>query len=185
MLSEALFIFLMHIMKVMECFSSNRCLFLQHITSFPVMIPQGNTLNLSFWVKFESEPRLKQHGVTHNWPQDALRSSLYLPCISGEEYETLQQQLTPFYISRHHTSHEVRLPQIWHFVFNLRVDLSKNDMMRITSRSKMLIEVSPTILIHLRKIMKHFSSNGCPYLQYMIPFSVMVGYPKSYILCAI
>ena len=50
---------------------------------------------------------------------------------------------------------------------------------------KVLPEAPLIFPIHLRKDMKHFSSNGCLSLQYSIPFCVLRGCPEYCILCAI
>ena len=50
---------------------------------------------------------------------------------------------------------------------------------------QMLSKAPPISLIHQRKDMDHFISNGCLSLQHSTPFSMLRGYPKSSILCAI
>ena len=46
----------------------------------------------------------------------------------------------------------------------------------------MLSEAPLIIIMHLRKVGNHSSSNGCPSLQHIIPFPVLRGYLKSAIL---
>ena len=78
-----------------------------------------------------------------------------------------------------------RLPPIWYFVCNLRVCYSRNNTMWTIRGSEMLAEAPPTLLIHLRKAMKHFSSNRYLSFLHSIPSSVIIWCPKYDILCAI
>ncbi len=53
------------------------------------------------------------------------------------------------------------------------------------SGPSMVLKAPPISLIHQMKGMDHFISNGCLSLQHNTPFSMLRGYPKSSILCAI
>ena len=72
-----------------------------------------------------------------------------------------------------------RVPKIWHFVWNLRLVLCRNNTV-LTMRGLYMLPKAPiTIVIQLRKIMNQSSSNGCLSLQHNTPFPTLRGYLKS------
>ena len=86
---------------------------------------------------------------------------------------------------QYHICCAVREPQIWKFVWNLRVNIGRNDTVQHINGWWMLSEGFPICLMHLRKVMKHSRSNGSLSLQYIITFVMPRGYPKSGNLCEI
>ena len=72
-----------------------------------------------------------------------------------------------------------RVPKIWHFVWNLRLVLCRNNAV-LTMRGLYMLPKAPIIIvIQLRKIMNQSSSNGCLSLQHNTPFPTLRGYLKS------
>ena len=65
----------------------------------------------------------KWHDLTHKGLVDAVRSSSHLSYAPKEGYETLQQQWLSLIVVHHLICCAVRIPQIWHFVFHLSIDL--------------------------------------------------------------
>ena len=74
------------------------------------------------------------------------------------------------------------MPQIWYFALKLRVIFGRNDTCLIIRCLYMLSEADVRFFIHLMKVMKHSSSNGCLSLQRSITFPVWRGCPESDIL---
>ena len=143
------------------------------------------TPNLGIVVKFESRRWWKWYSATHKWLVNAVKSISHLPYTSKEGYETLKQQWLSLLAMHYHICCAERVPQIWKFVWNLRVSIGRNDTVQHINGWWMLSEASPICLVHLRKVVKHSSSNGCLSLQYSITFVVLRGYPKSGNLCEI
>jgi len=52
--------------------------------------------------------------------------------------------------------------QLWYFVCNLRVSVGWDGTLWPVSGREILPEASPICIMHLRKVLKHFISNGCP-----------------------
>ena len=59
----------------------------------------------------------------------------------------------------------------------------ENVSMRPINGRPMLPETLYTRFVYLRKGWKHFIGNGCLSSQYIIPFAILRGYPKSDYLC--
>ena len=91
------------------------------------------------------------------------------------------QHIIPFPMLREH----LVTSNVAHFVCNLRVGLSKNSTM--WPRMWLIDALWRSSHIHYvsKEALKRFNSNKYLLLQYIIPFSVQRGYPKSGILCAI
>jgi len=144
------------------------------------------TQNQVFCVQFESQPWGEMHNETQKWLVDAfLRSFSYLPNRSQKDFVPLQQQWTPIIVVHipSHFLYSKATPNLaFYHVHFMRVGFSRNDTMWTIRGSKMLSEVPHIFLIHLRKVMKHFSSNGCLWLQHGIPFPVMIGYTTPNLL---
>ena len=52
-------------------------------------------------------------------------------------------------------------PKLLHFMWNLGVGFSRNDMIWIIDGLQMLSKALPFTLMHLKKVVKHLSSNTC------------------------
>ena len=108
--------------------------------------------------------------------QKLLPSSLY---GSMKDYEILRPKWIPLLATQHPIFQSKRVPQIWQFAHNLRVLLGGHGTMW-TMRSYYVLSKAPlTFTIHLRRIMKYFSSNGYLSWQDIIIFPLLRGYPKS------
>ena len=84
-----------------------------------------------------------------------------------------------------HFPHVKRIPEIWYFAGNLRANLGRYSMTWAIRGLYMLLEAHANLLMHLRKNMKHFSSNGSFSSYHRIPFPVLIAYPQSSILYGI
>ncbi len=176
MLSESAPTFLMHLRKVMDHFISNGCLSLYHSIQFPC---KEGTRNLVLCVQFEARHQCECHNVNNNGCIDALKSSSDLTYTSKEGYETLHQQYIPLLTVYCPASNTWRVPQIWHFVCNLRVNVYINSTIWFIRGQYMVSKASTICFMNTRKDMKHFISNEYLSLQHSIPFLVLIGYPKS------
>ena len=65
------------------------------------------------------------------------------------------------------------------------VVLGRNVMVYTRKCLHMLLKAPPFIFMHLRKVMKYSSSNGCLFLQRSIIFSMLRGCPRVIILLEI
>ena len=92
---------------------------------------------------------------------NTVRSFSHLSYASKEGYETLKQQWLSLLAVQYHICCAERVPQILKFVWNLRVNIGRNDTVQHINGWWMLSKASPICLMHLRKVMKHSSSNGC------------------------
>ena len=54
---------------------------------------------------------------------DAVKSSSLLPYVSRDGFETLKQPWLFLLAVQHPICRSERVPQIWHFVYNLRVNI--------------------------------------------------------------
>ena len=137
------------------------------------------TLESDIWCA-NWESTLAQVTWYNQWVADiCLQSFSNLPYTLEEWYGTLQQQWMSFLAVQHPILRSERVSKILHFVYNLRVSIGRKCTVWPIRRCQMLSEAHWIYLIHQRKIMSHFKSNGCPYLHRSIPFPVQRGYPKS------
>ena len=88
-------------------------------------------------------------------------------------------------IAQYTISRPERVPKKWNIVHNLGVVWGRNDTLWTTMGSFMLSKILSIIIIHLRKVRKHSSSNVCLALKFCIPFPMLKGCLKLLILCAI
>ena len=151
----------------------------------PIFHCREATKNLLDSPHFDSWPQQKWHGLNYTWFLSAIKCSFPLLMTSNEGYETLQQQWITFLATQHSISRAEMIPQIWYFVCNFRVNLDWNHTVQHILCWLMLSEAPPAYLIHQRKDMKPFSSNGCLLLWHTIPFPVLRGYLKIGILSSI
>ena len=142
----------------MEHFSSNGCLVLQHIILFSMLRadPKSDIL-CAIWESTLEEIAQCYPYVTDRCFQKLLSSNWY---IKGMIWNTLAPMAAfPCDASSYFCAETV--PQIWHFVCNLRVNLGRNYAMWPISGWQILSEAPPIYLIYERKDMKHFRSNEC------------------------
>ena len=85
-------------------------------------------------------------------------------------------------VAQHPISSAEKVPNIWLSTHNLRVNLQIYHTVWPILGWQMLPNAPPISLIHQRKDMNHFISNGCLSLQHSTPVSMLIGYPKSSII---
>ena len=141
--------------------------------------------NIIFCVQFESWPQQKWHNMNHKELKGALKSYPHLPYTSKECYETLEQQWISLLLTPHSISCDEGVPRNQQFAWNLSVNRGRIGMVLARRGLLMLSQAHPTLFIHLRKVMDHFSSNGYLSSEHNISFFILRGYPKSSILCEI
>ena len=164
--------------------SSNGCFSLQFALSH--LLCWKGTPNLEICVKFESQHRSKWYGATHKWLVNAVKSFSHLPYASKEGYETLKQQWLSLLAVQYHICCAERVPQIWKLVWNLRVNIGRNDTVQ---HSKWLVNAVKSIS-HLPYAYKEgYETLKQQWLSLVtvtsISFVVLRGYPKSGNLCEI
>ena len=136
-------------------------------------------------MQFESQPSDISHRVTHTWLTDASKRSSHLSYSSKEEYEPFQQQWVSLIVAHHSISSAEKVPKIWLFLCNLRVNLQIYHTVWPILGWQVLSKAPPISLIHQRKDMKHFICNGCISLQHSTPYPMLRGYPNLAFLCTI
>ena len=85
----------------------------------------------------------------------------------------------------HPISRAERVPQIQHFICNLRVKPIRCRTVRQSRDLYKLSELPLIFLIHQSKVMQHFSSNECLSSWYIIPLFAQREYLKFDISCTI
>ncbi len=159
MLSEALQINLRCLEKIMEQLTSNGSLSLWQSIQLPVL--RGRP-NLIFCITFEIRFGQTWHGVNHKDPIYHISTSSYHPYTTKGGYGPLKQQWMSLLAEQYPISTAERVPEIWHFTWNLRVLLGRNDTVLTIRRLCMQTESLILICIHLSNDIKHPSSNaGC------------------------
>ena len=138
--------------------------------------------NLIFCITFEIRFGQTWHGVNHKDPIYHISTSSYHPYTTKGGYGPLKQQCMSLLAEQYPISPAERAPEIWHFTWNLRVLLGRNDTVLTIRGLCMQAETPILICVHLRNDMKYSSSNGCLSLQHSIPYPVLRGCPKSDIL---
>ena len=113
------------------------------------------------------------------------KATHHLPYTSKEGYETLEQQWISLLLTPHSISCDEGVPRNQQFAWNLSVNRGRIGMVLARRGLLMLSQAHPTLFIHLRKVMDHFSSNGYLSSEHNISFFILRGYPKSSILCEI
>ena len=81
--------------------------------------------------------------------------------MNNEGFETLHKQWMSLFAVHHPIYCTNRVRKSWYLVYNLRLDLSGNGMMRPIGGRQMLSVVPRIFLMYLRSDFKHFISNGC------------------------
>ena len=116
---------------------------------------------------------------------DAVRCSSKHPHISKEGYEPLKQQWMSLLATPHFISYAERVPPppTWYFAYIKFEDCFYNiDMVWTIWGLHILPWALILILMHLRKVMSHLSSNGCLSLCHIFLFSLRRRYLKYNIL---
>ena len=164
-------------MKVMKHFSSNGCISFQCSIPFPVL--RGYFKSGVFVCN--SRVNLCKNGIMWTMRGVYMYSEASLHCLTN-----LRKLRNPFssnvclYLQYSIPfAGAKRVPQIWYFVCNLRVNIYINSTIWFIRGQYMVSEASTICFINTRKDMNHFISNEYLSLQHSIPFLVLIGYPKS------
>ena len=179
LLPVALPIILIHLRKVMKHSSSNVCLCLQHTITSPLLI-QCWSICYSAWNLRVFQQ--KWEGFDHKGCKYSLNSTSNQPLTPKEDYKTLKQQWIYFLMTQLTYPGLICGPKLVILLDKYESISGRNDEVLTIRGSDMLPGPLPLIIIHLRKVIKHSSSNGCLSVWYSIPFSVLVWAPKLVIL---
>ena len=163
--------------------SSNGYPSLQHVIPSVHML-KGCLKSDSFHEIWELFWQKKWHNVDHKGlTVYVVWSSFNHHNTSKEDwYESIKQQWISLLAWHHPSFYDEPVPKIWQLAHNLRVVFGIYDIMWTMTGSYMVSIAPPAVTIHMTKVMKHSSSNGCLSLQYIIPFPVLRECPKSDIL---
>ena len=93
-------------------------------------------------------------------------------------WETLVYQRMHVLMIQCHISLVDMVLKIGCFCLKFEHSFGRNNTVMTTRRSDMLLEALPAILIHLREVEKHSSSNGCMSLRYNITFYLPILCPQ-------
>ena len=103
--------------------SINWCLSLQHSVQFPML--RGCPKSGILYVIWELFVVWNWHGVDHKGLADTAQSSSSHHHTPNEGYETLNDQRVSLLAAHHPIYCAERVPNIWYFVWNLRLVVSK------------------------------------------------------------
>ncbi len=144
----------------------------QHLISNTERVPKADILlhkNESyFWQKW--------HSVDHKGLVDAVRSSSNYPYTSKKDHEILKQQWMSLLVAHHPLSHTERVPEIWYISWKLMIAFGRNDTVWTIRGLLMLFKTSWSIIMKIKKVMKHSICDGCLPFQHSIPFPLPRGY---------
>ena len=124
----------------------------------------------------------KLHSETHKRLADTVNSFSCLPSASKAGFETIHMLWMSLLTVQRPILHTERIPQTCILIIIWESTFVEHNLVRPTGAWQMHREAPPICLMHLRKVLKHFISNGCLSLQFNISFYILRGYPKCGIL---